>query len=79
MPAVPFRPHPPVDPPSLTPTEQIELDRLYWDDDVPVAEIAARFGLARTRIHRFATPRPTDLRCLICGDVAALTSRSSRS
>lgn len=62
--------------PDPVPFDQAEIDRLYWDDSVKVADITKRFGLRGKKIGALATPKPTDVSCLVCGGTAVVRSRS---
>lgn len=85
MSASPFRPNPFTvarrSEPSrvLSPEDQAELDRLYWDESdaqLTVASIAERFDLAAGGLCRVVTPLPSERTCVLCGAAAVRTSRS---
>ncbi len=56
-----------------------DLDRLYWETDLPVAHLARRFGLAVRDVHRAVHPVDSGVRCYFCATSLAFTSRSARS
>ena len=56
-----------------------ELDRLYWNTDLTVGDIAELVGLPATGLNRHASPLPADVRCYLCRNELAFTSRSQRS
>jgi len=76
--AKPAAPEPPATRPDPIPIDQAELDRLYWDESgtVKVAHIGALFGISGSKIAKLATPKPTDVPCLICGGRGVVRSRS---
>jgi hypothetical protein len=56
-----------------------EANRLYWDSDVSVAEIADRLGWSRRALYDAIEPLPTDTACDVCGTPLVFLNRSARS
>ncbi len=56
-----------------------QLDHLYWNTDLPVAEIAERIGLPANQLSLYATPQPAGVQCYLCHADLAFTSRSQRN
>ena len=56
-----------------------EANRLYWESDVSVAEIADQLELSRRALYDAVSPLPSDERCTDCGGVLAWPNRSARS
>ena len=56
-----------------------QLDHLYWNTDLPVAEIAERLGLPANQLSLYTTPQPAGVQCYLCHADLAFTSRSSRN
>jgi hypothetical protein len=57
---------------------QSEIDHLYWETDLRVADAAAAVGLPAPSLHQHVTPRPAGVPCYRCGSELAFTSRSQR-
>lgn len=60
-------------------TRMDEANRLYWDGDLSVADIADRLELSRRALYDAVTPLPTGERCTDCGGTLAWANRSARS
>jgi hypothetical protein len=58
--------------------DQSEIDRLYWQTEVTVAEAAAALGLPPRSMHQLVTPLPAGVHCYRCGTGLSFTSRSQR-
>ena len=56
-----------------------QLDHLYWNTDLPVAEIAERLGLPANQLSLYTTPQPAGVQCHLCHADLAFTSRSQRN
>ncbi len=56
--------------------DQAELDKLYWQTKTPVAELAERFGLAKSQVPRRVTPFEAGVACLACRAPLSFRSRS---
>jgi hypothetical protein len=56
-----------------------QLDHLYWNTDLPVAEIAERLGLPASQLSLYTTPQPAGVQCYLCRADLAFTSRSQRN
>lgn len=55
-----------------------ELDDLYWNSDLSIADVAARCGVPATRLHARVTPLDTGLPCYRCAEHVSFSSRSQR-
>lgn len=55
-----------------------EANRLYWDTDLPVGEIASRLDLSRRALYDAIRPVPATGRCARCGTRLEYPNRSSR-
>jgi len=56
-----------------------EANRLYWDSDVSVADIAEQMGWSRRALYDAIEPLPTDAACEVCGAPLVFLNRSARS
>jgi hypothetical protein len=56
-----------------------DLDHLYWDSDLPVADLARRFGLPTRDVHRAVHPVDAGVTCYVCGASLSFTSRGART
>lgn len=56
-----------------------EANRLYWDSDLSVAEIADRLGWSRRALYDAVEPLPTETMCDVCGAPLVFLNRSARS
>ncbi|MET0325532.1 MAG: hypothetical protein ABW219_09940 [Ilumatobacteraceae bacterium] len=57
---------------------QSEIDRLYWETDVHVADAATALGLPARSMHQYVTPLPAGVRCYRCSTDLSFTSRTQR-
>ena len=57
---------------------QSEIDRLYWETDVHVADAATALGLPARSMHQHVTPLPAGVRCYRCSTDLSFTSRTQR-
>ena len=55
-----------------------EANRLYWETDTSVAEIADRFDLSRRAFYEIITPLRVGAACPSCGQVLNFENRSAR-
>lgn len=56
-----------------------QLDHLYWNTDLRVAEIAERLGLPSPQLSLYTTPQPAGVQCYLCHADLAFTSRAQRN
>ena len=56
-----------------------EANRLYWDSDLSVADIADRLGRSRRALYDAVEPLPTETMCDVCGAPLVFLNRSARS
>jgi hypothetical protein len=56
-----------------------EANRLYWESDVSVAEIAQRLELSRRALYAAIQPLPADRNCERCGGKMTYENRSARA
>ena len=57
---------------------QSEIDRLYWETDTPVAEVARTLGLPARSMHQLVTALPAGVDCYRCSSELSFTSRTQR-
>jgi hypothetical protein len=63
----------------MTPTvDRAEANRLYWETDESVAEIARRFDLSRRALYEAIEPLPAGTACEMCGAPLSFENRSAR-
>ncbi len=55
-----------------------EANRLYWETDVPVADIATRLDLSRRGLYDAVHPVEAGFDCEECGDGLQYENRSAR-
>jgi len=56
-----------------------EANRLYWETELPVGDIAARLDLSRRALYEAVRPIPAGGRCPSCGSALEYLKRSSRA
>jgi|SRR5690606_22616139 len=56
-----------------------EANRLYWETDTPVAEIAQQLELSRRALYESIDPLPTSNTCAVCGSPLVYENRSARN
>lgn len=56
-----------------------EVNRLYWETDTSVGEIAERLGLSRRALYDALAPWPAGAPCPECGAGLVFSNRSRRS
>jgi hypothetical protein len=65
---------------SVTPPETVaEANRLYWDSDMPVAEIAGTLDISRRALYAAVEPLPAGRACPECGAELVFENRSGRT
>lgn len=55
-----------------------EVNRLYWETELPVTEMAERLGISRRTIYDMIVPLPVDEPCPECGGPLTYANRSAR-
>lgn len=64
----------------VAPTEAAaEANRLYWETEMPVGDIASRLDLSRRALYEAIRPVPAGGRCPSCGSPLEYPKRSSRA
>jgi hypothetical protein len=66
----------------MTPLETgtaAEANRLYWDTDDSVAEIAERLQISRRALYEAVEPLPTGNNCPTCDGPLSFENRSART
>jgi hypothetical protein len=66
----------------MTPTDPaaaVEANRLYWESEDSVAEIADRLDLSRRALYELIEPLPTGAACDVCGGPLSFENRSART
>jgi len=53
-------------------------NRMYWESDDSVADIAARFDLSRRALYQAVEPLPTGRLCQVCGAEMVFENRLAR-
>jgi hypothetical protein len=56
----------------------VEANRLYWETETPVADIAARFDLSRRALYEAVQPMPAHADCPECGVALCFENRLAR-
>lgn len=59
-------------------TRIAEANRLYWETDTSVADIAERFDLSRRGLYEVVSPHPAGHTCPACGQELHFENRSAR-
>lgn len=54
-----------------------EADRLYWETDLPVSDIAERLDISRRALYDAIEPRPAGTACPDCGAALVLRNRTA--
>jgi len=57
---------------------EADANQLYWETDVSVADIAARFDLSRRALYDVVVPLDTGMPCDVCGAGLQFANRLSR-
>lgn len=55
-----------------------EANRLYWDSDVSVNQIAERLEISKGRLYEMVRPLPSGLPCPRCGEEMVFPNRTAR-
>jgi hypothetical protein len=55
-----------------------EANRLYWESETPIAEIADRLDLSRRALYEAVQPVSAGVHCGRCGDELQFGNRSAR-
>jgi hypothetical protein len=65
----------------MTPPSDVATDanRLYWESEDSVAEIAERLELSRRALYDLIEPLPTGTTCDVCGGPLTFENRSART
>lgn len=53
-------------------------NRMYWESDESVADIAAQFDFSRRALYDAVQPLPTGVPCDVCGNELAFENRLAR-
>jgi transposase-like protein len=61
------------------PVDKVEANRLYWETDESVADIARRLDMSRRALYVAVEPLPTGGRCERCGGPLTYENRSART
>jgi hypothetical protein len=67
------------DMPRATDTIATEANRLYWETDTSVADIAQQLELSRRALYDSVDPLPTSAHCEVCGTPLVYENRSARN
>jgi hypothetical protein len=54
-----------------------EANRLYWDTEASVGEIANQLGVSRRALYEAIAPRPSGVPCQVCGTETMFANRSA--
>jgi hypothetical protein len=63
----------------LDPAAAAEANRLYWETDDSVSEIAERLEISRRALYDAVEPFSTGSTCDVCGGPLAFENRSART
>jgi hypothetical protein len=55
-----------------------EANRLYWQTDKPVAEIADKLNVSRRALYELVKPEPAAITCSACGGGVEYVNRSAK-
>lgn len=56
-----------------------EANRLYWETEQSVADIAQQLDISRRALYNAVLPLPVDTSCDVCGSPLVYENRSARS
>lgn len=56
-----------------------EANRLYWQTESSVADIAEQLSVSRRALYELVTPEPAGITCSICGGDVVFANRSART
>jgi hypothetical protein len=62
----------------MTRENMAEANRLYWETDKPVAEIAESLDLSRRALYEAVQPIRAEIACDVCGTMMHYANRSAR-
>lgn len=65
--------------PRATDTIAAEANRLYWETETSVADIAQQLELSRRALYDSVDPLPTSGSCEVCGTPLVYENRSARN
>ena len=65
--------------PRASDTIAAEANRLYWETDTSVADIAQQLELSRRALYDSVDPLPTSGSCEVCGTPLVFENRSARN
>ena len=65
--------------PRATDTIAAEANRLYWETETSVADIAQQLELSRRALYDSVDPLPTSGSCNVCGSPLVFENRSARN
>jgi hypothetical protein len=65
--------------PRATDTIAAEANRLYWETETSVADIAQQLELSRRALYDSVDPLPTSGSCEVCGSPLVFENRSARN
>jgi hypothetical protein len=65
--------------PRASDTIAAEANRMYWETDTSVAEIAQQLELSRRALYDSVDPLPTNASCDVCGSPLVFENRSARN
>lgn len=65
--------------PRASDTIAAEANRLYWETETSVAEIAQQLELSRRALYDSVDPLPTSSSCAVCGSPLVFENRSARN
>ena len=65
--------------PRASDTIAAEANRLYWETDTSVADIAQQLELSRRALYDSVDPLPTNGSCDVCGTPLVFENRSARN
>lgn len=54
------------------------VNRIYWETDTPVTEMAEQLGISRRTIYDMIEPVSAQERCPVCGGELVFSNRSAR-
>lgn len=65
--------------PRATDTIAAEANRMYWESETSVADIAQQLELSRRALYDSVDPLPTGASCDVCGTPLVFENRSARN
>lgn len=65
--------------PRASDTIAVEANRLYWESETSVADIAQQLELSRRALYDSVDPLPTGGSCDVCGTPLVFENRSARN